>query len=322
MTAYKPPYSITTKMVNLISKISEELTRIEYNEKEIITPTLRKKNRAKTLAGTLAIEGNFLGEDKITALLDGKRVLGSVQEVTEVEGAINCYKELENFQHDDLDSLLLSHKILMKYLLDSPGTFRKVNVGVGSHIAPQSHLVPNLMHDLFDWLKHSDEHPLIKSSVFHFEFEFIHPFSDGNGRIGRLWQTVILYHWKKVFNVIPIESIVKEHQQEYYDALDTCSKSGKSTYFIEFMLQTILETVVQQVSTRDNVPKDVPKDVPLERAKNILQMISENNKVTSVQIAEYLKVADKTIKRDLGKLKDEGKIERVGGLKLGFWKVL
>ena len=310
-------------MINLISAISEELTRIEYNEKEIITPYLRKKNRVKTLAGTLEIEGNFLGEDKITAILDGKRVLGTTLEVAEAEGAINSYKELENYQFDDLDSLLQSHQILMDGVLKTAGNYRAVDLGVGTHIAPQNHLVPSFMNDLFEWLKNSDEHPLIKSSVFHFEFEFIHPFSDGNGRVGRLWQTVILYNWKKVFNAIPTESIVRDNQQAYYDALELSSKTGDSTNFIEFMLEMILKTVIQQVEKRDDdVPINVPINVPIKRIEEVFQLIKNNKEVTSAQIAVKLEVSDKTIKRDITKLKNDNRIVRVGSFKTGYWEVV
>ncbi len=153
---YKPPYSITSKMVNLISQISEELTKIEYSKMDINTPLLRKKNRVKTLAGTLEIEGNFMGEEKITAILEGKKVLGTYQEILEVEGAINAYKKFENYRYDSLDDLLKAHKILMKGILTTAGSFRGVNVGVGSkdgvsHVAPPFSIVPNLMSELFDW---------------------------------------------------------------------------------------------------------------------------------------------------------------------------
>jgi len=223
-------------MVNLISSISEELTRIEYRKKEIITPRLRKKSRIKTLAGTLEIEGNFMGEEKITAMLDGKRVLGTYKEILEVEGAINTYKEFENYAYDSLDDLLKAHKTLMKEILTTAGSFRSINVGVGSsqgvsHVAPPYGVVPSLMRDLFDWLKNSDEHMLIKSCVFHYEFEFIHPFSDGNGRIGRLWQSVMLYAWREVFVVMPTESIVRDNQENYYKALEDAGSVGESTPF-------------------------------------------------------------------------------------------
>ena len=171
------------------------------------------------MAGTLEIEGNFMGEEKITAILDGKRVLGTYQEVLEVEGVIDAYKEFENYKFDNLSDLLKAHKLLMKGILSTAGSFRSVNVGVGSsdgvsHVAPPHGVVPDLMSNLFDWLKNSDEQPLIKSCVFHYEFEFIHPFSDGNGRIGRLWQSVILYHWRDVFIVMPTESIVRDNQEQ------------------------------------------------------------------------------------------------------------
>ena len=170
MNNYKPPYNISTKMVNLISEISEELTRIEYSKENIITPMLRKKNRIKTLAGTLEIEGNFMGEDKITAILEGKKVLGTYGEILEVEGTINAYKAFENYRYDSLDDLLKAHKILMHNILNTAGNFRNVNVGVGSsegvsHIAPPFGVVPDLMRDLFEWLKNSDEHMLIKSEL-------------------------------------------------------------------------------------------------------------------------------------------------------------
>ena len=261
MSSYKPPYTITSKMVNLISAISEELTKIEYSKENIITPMLRKKNRIKTLAGTLEIEGNFMGEDKITAMLEGKKVLGTYGEILEVEGAINAYKAFENYRHDNLDDLLKAHKILMNNILNTAGSFRSVNVGVGSsegvsHVAPPFGIVPDLMRDLFDWLKNSDEHMLIKSCVFHYEFEFIHPFSDGNGRIGRLWQSVILNQYKNIFSAIPIESVVRDNQEDYYKALENAGSLGESTAFIEFMLEIILKTLVK--IKKDNVPQNVP----------------------------------------------------------------
>jgi Fic family protein len=208
MPNYKPPYTITSKMLTLSTSICEELTKIELQTNKTITPMLRKKNRIKTLAGTLEIEGNFLGEEKITAIIDGKRVLGTIPEIAEVKGAIKAYQELENYQYDDISELLKAHKILMNEILNNAGNFRTSNVRVGEHIAPQCHLVPQLMGELFEWIKESDEHILLKSCIFHYEFEFIHPFVDGNGRIGRLWQSVILYNYNPLFASLPTESIV------------------------------------------------------------------------------------------------------------------
>ena len=248
MNNYRPPYTVTSKMLTLATAIGEALTKLEYETNRILTPKLRKKNRVKTIAGTLEIEGNFIGEEKITAINEGKRVLGDYKEILEVEGAINAYKAFETYRYDHLEDLLYAHKLLMQGILKNAGSFRNINVGVGnhegfSHVAPPYTKVPQLMEQLFDWLKKSDEHLLIKSCVFHYEFEFIHPFSDGNGRIGRLWQSVILYHWKSVFSAIPTESIIREHQEAYYKALEEAGSLGESTPFVEFMLEVILKTV-------------------------------------------------------------------------------
>ena len=317
MSQYKPPYTITSKMVNLISSISEELTKIEYNKKDIITPRLRKKNRVKTLAGTLEIEGNFLGEEKITAMLEGKKVLGTYAEILEVEGAINAYKKFENYKYDNLDDLLHAHKILMKDILTTAGTFRGVNVGVGSkdgvtHVAPPYGVVPNLMIDLFDWLKHSEEHMLIKSCVFHYEFEFIHPFSDGNGRIGRLWQSVMLYHWKDVFVVMPTESIVRENQDRYYEALEESGNIGESTPFVEFMLEVILSTVLKVGNKVGNTLTD--------NQVSIMENIKNNSKVSAVKLSEIVGISKRKIEENLAKLKELNMIKRVGGTR-GHWEI-
>jgi len=307
-----PTYTLT-------SKIGEEITKIEYESHKIITPYLRKKNRIKTLVGTLEIEGNFLGEEKIMAILEGKRVLGTMVEVAEVEGAINAYEMFESYRYDNLNDLLKAHKILMQEILPTAGSFRTVNVGVGSsegvsHVAPPYGVVPDLMGDLFGWLKESAEHSLIKSCVFHYEFEFIHPFSDGNGRIGRLWQSVILYHWKEVFSSIPTESIIRDNQEKYYTVLEEAGSLGESTPFVEFMLEVILKTL-------ENVPKDVPENVPKERGELILNSMRENPTITVRELAQLLKVNEKTIKRDIEKLKEEHKIERIGSARKGMWKV-
>jgi Fic family protein len=319
MQNYKPPYTLTSKMLSLSTKIGEEITKIEHEASKVITPQLRKKNRIKTLVGTLEIEGNFLGEEKITALLEGKRVLGTMVEVSEVQGAIAAYKIFDEYAYDSLDDLLKAHKILMQDLLPSAGNFRTVNVGVGSsegmsHVAPPYGVVPQLMGDLFTWLKESDEHPLIKSCVFHYEFEFIHPFSDGNGRIGRLWQSVILYHWKEVFNAIPTESIIREYQEEYYNALEASGNVGESTPFVEFMLEVILKTL-------ENVPKNVTNNVPKDRIDMIVNKMRENSSITIKELAESLNVNEKTIKRDIEKLKEENKVQRVGSARKGIWEI-
>lgn len=319
VNTYIPPYTITSKILKLSTQISEELTKLQFSGAQKVNLILRKKNRIKTLAGTLEIEGNYLGEEKITAILDGKRVLGSEKELAEVQGAIKAYEKLNAYRYDELDDLLLAHKILMDEILTTAGSFRSVNVKVGEHIAPQPHMVKNLMLDLFSWLKNSDEHMLLKSCIFHYEFEFIHPFSDGNGRIGRLWQSVILNSFDPVFSLLPTESIVRDHQEEYYSAIESSTTLGESAPFIEFMLAMILESM--RNIEKENVPKNVPKNVPLKRQEKIIDLIKQNKDITIAELANTLEVADKTIKRDIAKLKEQNRLTRVGSLKSGYWEV-
>lgn len=324
---YKPPFTITPKILDLVSKITEFATKLEMLEPKSISPTLRKVNKIKTITGTLEIEGNTLGIEKVTAILEGKRVLGTTREIAEVQGAIKVYDELENFDYKNIDHILEAHKILMEQILTKAGTFRTKDVGVGGsegvvHVAPPSAQVPNLMSDLFSWLQNSDIHPLIKSSIFHYEFEFIHPFIDGNGRIGRLWQSLILYSWKNIFSSIPVESVVRDAQESYYKALEDSGSLGESTPFIEFMLEAILLTCQKTLSETQNVPLSVPKNVPLKRLDQIISLIRENKDITIEQIAHECDVSSKTIKRDITKLKEDGKIKRVGSLKAGYWEII
>ncbi len=322
MHSYKPPYTVTSRMLALATAIGEALTKLEYEENKIITPKLRKKNRIKTIAGTLEIEGNFIGEEKITAIIEGKRVLGSYKDILEVEGAIEAYKAFETYRYDHLEDLLYAHKLLMNSILRNAGNFRSVNVGVGnhegvSHVAPPHGMVPELMQQLFDWLKNSDEHLLIKSCVFHYEFEFIHPFSDGNGRIGRLWQSVILYHWKKIFSAIPTESIIKEHQEAYYKALEKAGSLGESTPFVEFMLEVILETVEKVGNTVGNKVGNLLS----ENQKKILALMKENPKISAQTLSEHVGISKRKIEENIAKLKNMGLLQRAGGTR-GHWEVL
>jgi Fic family protein len=317
---YNPPFTITPKILNLVGEITEIITKLEMLSFNIDLK-LRKISKIKTITGTLQIEGNTLTEEKVTAILEGKRVLGSLKEITEVKGAIALYENIDKFDYQNLDDLLKAHKILMQDLLKEAGVFRNSNVGVGNlneivHIAPPPKQIPKLMQNLFDWLK-VDIHPLIKSSVFHYEFEFIHPFVNGNGRIGRFRQTLILYNWKKVFLNIPIESIVRDTQVEYYKTIEKSSEISDSYPFIEYMLESIL-TICKE--TLQNVPKKDLKNDPKKRVKKILELIKENKFITIKELADKLNVSEKTIKRDLDKLKKENILKRIGK-KGGYWKI-
>jgi len=302
-------------MVHLISEISAAITTLKYHTDNMALPTLRKTNRIKTLAGTLEIEGNYLGEEKITAILDGKRVLGTMQELAEVEGAIKAYEKLEAYRYDELKDLLEAHKIMMDKVLNDAGNFRTVNVAVGSHIAPPHNQIPILMYQLFEWLGQSDEHLLIKSCVFHYEFEFIHPFRDGNGRIGRLWQSVILSTYNPLFGILPTESIVRDHQQAYYNAIEQSTTEGESTAFIEFMLERILEAI-------EKVGNEVGSRVGnlSDNQQKIIEIMKTNAKVSASKLSEEVGISKRKIEENIAKLKKMGIVERVGGTR-GYWEV-
>jgi len=329
--SYTPPFTITNEILNQVSLISEIVGKLEVLSPTAMTPTLRKANKIKTITGTLAIEGNTLSAEKVTAILEGKRVMGSMREIAEVNGAIAVYDKLSTLDHKRLDHLLQTHKLLMQDILTNAGNFRQSNVGIGGdegvvHIAPPYGNVSGLMNELFTWLAGTDLHPLIKSSVFHYEFEFIHPFIDGNGRMGRLWQSLILFEWKPIFSAIPIESVIKETQQGYYDALEAAGNNGESTPFIEFMLAAILSACEDELKNGSNVPEDVPEDVPKENAialrlNKIMSLIEQDSKISIDQLARECDVSDKTIKRAIAKLKEQGVVMRQGGMKHGDWVI-
>ena len=325
MSNYKPPYTITNKILTTVSNIVELISELNHIKKELNSPRLRKKNRVKSIVGTLQIEGNTFSEEKVTNIINGKIVLGTMREIEEVKGAIEAYNYLEKYDYKNEKDLLKSHKFLMQNLLNNSGAYRQGNVGVGgeggvTHIAPQSTMVPHLMGELFSWLGNTDDHLLIVSCIFHYEFEFIHPFSDGNGRVGRLWQSVILNRYKSIFASIPIESVVRDNQEKYYRALEDSGNVGESTPFIEFMLEIILKTLIKL--KKENVPLNVPKDVPLKRLDKILRLVSKNKNITIIELSNLLNVADKTIKRDIVKLKEENRLQRVGSLKSGHWEII
>src|SRR5690554_1754403 len=242
----KPPYEITPKILRLITSISEKIGAANAHFLNRPSPKLRKQNRIKTIHSSLKIEGNHLTKEQITALLENKRVIGPKKDVVEVLNAIEVYKNLGKYNLNNEQSFLKAHLKLMEGLLEQPGEYRKQGVGIvkGSqvaHLAPPFDNVPFLMKDLFDYLKEGDEIELIKSCVFHYEMEFIHPFIDGNGRMGRLWQTLILKDAYPVFEFLPIESLIKERQEQYYESLGKSDNTGESTVFIEYMLEIILE---------------------------------------------------------------------------------
>lgn len=253
----KPPYDISPKILEQIASISEKIGRINASFLDKPSPQLRKKSRVKTIHHSLKIEGNTLSEDQITALIENKRVLGPIKDINEVINAISVYDHLGEFNHNSEKSFLKAHKLLMKGLVSDPGSYRKKAVGIAKgskleHTAPSHENLPFLMKDLFRYVSDSSEITLIKSCVFHYELEFIHPFIDGNGRMGRLWQTLILMNEYPLFEFLPLETLISQNQTDYYQRLAQSDKLGSSTPFIEFMLGIIDQALKQLLGGANN----------------------------------------------------------------------
>lgn len=257
-TIMKPPYSITPAILNLIGSVSEKLGQITALHLEQPRAELRKQNRIRTIQASLEIEGNTLNLEQVTAILENKRVLGPRKDILEVENAISVYDQIEQLQSVSLSSFLQAHKLLMKGLITSAGKIRKGEVGIAkgsklTHLAPPAGRIRGLMKDLFEYVRKDKDPLLIRSCVFHYELEFIHPFEDGNGRMGRLWQTVLLADQYPMFTFLPVESLIKKNQTDYYHALSLSDKSGNSTKFIEFMLGVIDESLGELLLTQRRV---------------------------------------------------------------------
>jgi Fic family protein len=308
----KPPYDITPKILKLISSISEKIGEVNANYLNKQSPQLRKQNRIKTIHSSLQIEGNTLTEEQITALIENKRVIGPKKDVSEVLNAIKVYGNLDEYKFLSDKSFLKAHLELMNGLIDSAGKYRKQGVGIvkgtkAEHIAPPHESVPYLMKDLFEYLKDSEELTLIKSCVFHYEMEFIHPFLDGNGRMGRLWQTLILMSEYPIFEFLPFETLISQTQNDYYKSLALSDKSGKSTYFIEYMLDVIDKSLKSLLNYNNRILKD------LDRLEYFLKLgVKEFSRKDYMNIFKDLSSA--TASRDLKKGIELNMFESFGNL--------
>lgn len=306
----KPPYDITPEMLQLISSISEKIG--EANALFLIksNPTLRKQNQIKTIQASLQIEGNTLSVDQITAILENKRVVGPEKDIREVLNAIEVYKNIRTFKPEKEKDFLKAHKLLLHQLIGTPGRYRNQGVGIvkGSkveHFAPPHANVPFLMKDLFDYLKDKSELTLIKSCVFHYEMEFIHPFLDGNGRMGRLWQTLILMQDYPIFEFLPLETLISKNQLEYYQALSKSDKEGKSTRFIEYMLRIMDQSLSELLENSSKKLTDEDR----------IQLFLEHhpNEFSRKDYTMYFKeISSATASRDLKKAVDLGILWKKG----------
>ena len=248
MSDYTPPFQMTDRIMNLVAAICEQVGRITVLSHGNLNPHLRKENRIKTIHSSLAIEHNSLSLEQVTAILNGKRILGNPNEIREVRNAYDTYEMMLTLATYSVKDLLKAHQAMMAGLIPENGKFRSGGVGVFDgdvviHLAPPAALVPGQIQDLFDWYQTSEMHPLIRSAIFHYEFEFIHPFADGNGRMGRFWHSLLLGHWNEIFYWLPIEELIRSRQKEYYEALGRSDKAGESSAFVEFMLKVILDTL-------------------------------------------------------------------------------
>lgn len=250
MSNYQPPLTVTPRILALVAEISEQVGLLTACRNAALTPQLRRGNRIRTIQASLAIENNTLSVEQVTALLDGKRVLGLPREIQEVRNAFATYDAMPGWRPESQSDLLAAHGMLMHGLIDDAGRYRRGGVGIyrGTrllHMAPPASRVATLVHDLLHWLANNDWHPLIISCVFHYEFEFIHPFADGNGRMGRLWQTLLLSQWRPVMAYLPVETVIHEQQDAYYAALAAADQAAEATPFVEYMLKALLRALVE-----------------------------------------------------------------------------
>ena len=328
MDGYKPPFTITNRILSHVASVSEKVGRITVMSNMENKPHLRKNNRIRSIHSSLKIEANSLSLSQVRDVINGKLVLGEAKEIQEVKNAYNAYEKIAEIDPYSIEELKKFHGIMTKYIVEESGDFRSGEECI--FMAPPARFVPQLMNELFGWMKEVKDqmHPLILSSVFHYEFVFIHPFTDGNGRMARLWHTAILAKWNPIFEYIPIESQIEKFQDDYYDAIAKCHVEGESTVFIEFMLtqiDNILEELLNQMtnSTMDDAVPDV--DGANHGADNmegrLLSGLKQNPYITQTDLAKKLSLSRRTVQRIMKELMNDGKIKRVGSTRTGHWEI-
>ena len=315
----KPPYTISTDILRLTASISEKIGIAQTLQLNRPSPQLRRQNKIKTIQASLAIEGNSLSTEQITAMIDNKSVIGPAKDILEVSNAIKVYEEVHNLNPYEISSFLHAHKLLMEGLIERPGKFRTGAVGIFkdtqiAHLAPPAERLPFLMKQLFTYLKEDDAPMLIKSCVIHYEIEFIHPFIDGNGRMGRLWQTLALMQEYPIFEYLPFETIIKERQQTYYRVLGICDKQGQSTLFIEFMLAAIDEALSKIIQT------PVKKLTADERMRYFLSTTEDDFFTRKDYLKIFKDISPATASRDLRQAIKQGLIVREGDKRTSLYK--
>ena len=319
MKNQKPPFEITNQIISDVAEIAELMGKFSVTNQLSTNPTLRRSNRIRTIHGSLAIEQNTLSLEQVTAVLDGKQVLAPPKDIAEVKNAYEIYERLDQLDPYSVDDLLTAHGILTRGLVEESGQFRSRPVGVVDsqgnilHFGTLPQYVPDLVMELLEWVKTSQVHMLIRSCVFHYELELIHPFADGNGRVGRLWHTLLLSRWNPVFAWLPVESIIHDRQQEYYAAINASNEAGESTVFIEFMLSAIKASITETMEVSDEMMdemSDGKMDKATQRWKKIEAYLKNHDYIMNADVRELCGVSSATAHRILATLVENKKLKK------------
>ena len=311
----KPPFEITNQIIDYVAEIAELVGRLTSTNQLSANPTLRRSNRIRTIHGSLAIEQNTLSLEQVAAVLNGKHVLAPPKDIAEVKNAYEVYERLNELNPYSVEDLLTAHRIMTRGLVDEAGMFRTRPVGIVDneghilHFGTLPQYVPDLVMELLDWVKNSDIHILIRSCVFHYELELIHPFADGNGRIGRLWHTLLLSKWNPVFAWLPVESIIHDRQQEYYKAINASNDAGESTVFIEFMLSAIKASLIEAIRTSDEM-SDEKMDKATLRWNKIEAYLKSHDYIMNADVRKLCGVSAATANRILAALVAKNQLEK------------
>ena len=311
----KPPFEITNQMIDYVAEIAELVGNLNVTNRLTANPTLRRSNRIRTIHGSLAIEQNTLSLEQVTAVLNGKRVLAPPKDIAEVKNAYEIYERLDELDPYSVDDLLIAHGIMTRGLVEESGMFRTRPVGVVDseghvlHFGTLPQYVPDLVMELLEWTKTSEVHMLIRSCVFHYELELIHPFVDGNGRVGRLWHTLLLSKWNPVFAWLPVESIIHDRQQEYYDAINASNDAGESTPFIGFMLSAIKASLIEAINLNDEM-SDGKIDKTTLRWNKIQEYLKTHDYIMNANVRELCGVSAATANRILAQIVKDGKLTK------------
>ena len=322
MRNQKPPFEITNQMIDYVAEIAELMGKLSAVSSLSANPTLRRSNRIRTIHGSLAIEQNTLSLEQVTAVLNGKHVLAPPKDIAEVKNAYEIYERLDELDPYSVDDLLIAHGIMTRGLVEESGIFRTRPVGVVDneghvlHFGTLPQYVPDLVMELLDWAKTSEVHMLIRSCVFHYELELIHPFADGNGRVGRLWHTLLLSKWNAAFAWLPVESIIHDRQQEYYTAINASNDAGGSTVFIEFMLSAIKASLIEAIDA-SGAMSDGKIDKATFRWNKIQEYLKTHDYIMNADVRELCGVSAATANRILSSFVEKGKLSK--NRKGGHW---